>query len=1061
MRRKQQNIEEPYKCHIGQSHLNPKFPRNTQKTSALIYLKLLIKVIIKEVMTFYSLYFIIIGILESFPGITTTDWWATIAPLLIVFILEYIVQAKSLFNIQRANKEDDKRLYTVTRDHVEQKIKSKNIIPGDLIEICDQTAVPCDCLLLNTFQPSVFINTSKIDGETDVKDRVPIKTNWGFQDNNFFKNLNATVTATPAQSGSREVSGEIDFQLQGNGYQDNSQSTEICHFDTSSFIERGSLIETDGNHLLIALYTGKYCRSNAISTTTTTRNTLIDDYLEKISMFVFLFQVLISGILSILGYLQMRNECKYYNDLKNTQSNVQPYIPLSLLHCNDIGMWMVLVIFIRNFLMLSFMVPITLKILLPIFRLIYGFFISQDLNFIDPDTGNKASSYSTNITENLGALNVVVTDKTGTLTKNKLTLISLTIGDTKYGDSKRSPTIIEDQDLRKKLSQYSEENFILTFQALSVCHTIKIDDSKQEFHGSSQDELSILAALKELGWKWHGDLNNFQIESPLGPYTFKILKVNSFDRERMRMSVIVSYGGTLFVFMKGASEQILRCCVDKSGELATDYNGYQKKGYRTISVSYKRIDQFDSETTIEELESNHTLLSTLGIEDALQNDVQLTLDILSDAGLKIWVATGDAKMNTLVVSSMLHLLRQNEPIVHIDTETLRCEIDKNNSSRILFSQKSFLVPENSFSTVINSEDDFLLRLSLQSPNFLSALYRSRCVIFYRCKPITKSDIVISLQNFGKRVLAIGDGYNDSLMLRASDVGVGIIQSDGSKSFTSCDFAIPAFRSLGRLILVHGHQALHRSVLAVHFSFYKAVMFAVCQSIYQIWTEFSGQSLFDSLSLFCFNNVWTLLPIISLLFEKDIGENFLYRLSYLYDKLRNPLTLSASNITWFFVAVYQGSVIMAVSWLLTGEAFLDPDGKDYGAPYLSLILYFSMVLISSFYMLYQTNTFTYYSLVLIFGNIMLLVASSALLQSSGQVFGRWLFGNWIGFYGECFNNTSTLVIIVTIVLAAVSPSWLALTVWSEFRNSDSLRIIETETNAAKNDMPLFFDPPKDN
>ena len=91
--------------------------------------------------------------------------------------------------------------------------------------------------------------------------------------------------------------------------------------------------------------------------------------------------------------------------------------------------------------------------------------------------------------------------------------------------------------------------------------------------------------------------------------------------------------------------------------------------------------------------------------------------------------------------------------------------------------------------------------------------------------------------------------------------------------------------------------------------------------------------------------------------------------------------------------------------------------------------------------------------------MFLIASSAILQSSGSVFGELNSGNWIGFYGECFNNTQTLVIILTIVLAAVIPSWFALTIWTEFFNSDSIRIIEAETNAAKNDVPLFFDPPK--
>ncbi|OHT05469.1 hypothetical protein TRFO_26823 [Tritrichomonas foetus] len=1060
-------------CFIGESSRNPSFPRNTQKTSVFAYLKLLASVIWVEVNTFYSLYFIILGLLEFIPEVSTANAWMTLLPLLFVFILEYLVQAFDLFSVQKSIRSDDKRKYVVTRDHKTKPVASKNIKPGDLIEISDQSTVPCDCILLSTDQMSVFINTSKIDGETDVKDRVPLKFPNNFT-NGFIKTLNGSVTATGAQSSSRQVEGEVifspnsgfdfdisdrtdtdsqsdpDYKISNNdekkvGFHQNVDGSITSIFDNNSFIERGSLIETSGTHLLLALYTGKHCRSDAAISPTATRKTMIDNYLEKISMFIFVFQLIISIILGTLGYLSLQNDD-------------HSYIPSVLLH-EDLKMWMLLIVIVRNFLMLSFMVPITLKLLLPIFRFIYGMFISNDLNFVDTDTGNVAEALSTNMTENLGALDVIISDKTGTLTKNKLTLISLIAGNEKYGDSRKAPTILEDQVLHDNFKSVTEEDFILTFQALAVCHTIKIS-SDQQFHGSSADELAILTALQKLGWKFYEDRDLRRYESPLGNYDLRVLKVNTFNRKRMRMSVVVAIGNDIFCFMKGAPERILRQCSSRTGELASNYEDFQLRGLRTMSISYKRLDKYDEYMEIEEMESGHRLLGTMGIEDALQNDVQLTLDLLSDAGLKIWVATGDAKTNTLVVSAMLHLLRANEQVVHIDTQHLLDEasLETGTFENPLFSTKAMMVAENSFSTVINAEDDKVLRIALEKKKFLNALYRSRCVIYYRCKPSTKADIAIALQNNGKRVLGIGDGYNDSLLLRASDVGVGIKAPDGSKAFATCDFAIPAFRSLGRLILIHGHQALHRSVLAVHFSFYKAVLFAMCQTIYQVWTSYSGQSLFDEFALFCFNNVWTLLPILSLLFEKDVGENFLYRLSYLYKKLRNPLTLRPSNITWFIVAVYQGAIIMLISWALTGEGYFNSSGKDFGASYLSLVLYFSMVLICAFYMLYQTNTFTYYSMVLIFGNILMLVASSALFQS-GQVFGQG--DAWIGFYGECFNNINTLIIIVTIVLAAVSPSWIGLSVWSEYQNSDSLRVIETETNAAKNDQPLFFDPPKNN
>ena len=1067
--------EEVRHIFIGDSKKNVKHPANSQKVSPIAYLKLLVSVIWTEFNTFYSLYFVVIGLLEFIPEISTANAWMTLLPLLLVFIFEFLVQAWDLFSAQKSIKSDDRKKYNVTRDHITTQIASKNIKPGDLVEISDQSTVPCDCLLIHTDQMCVFVNTAKIDGETDVKDKTPISLPNGFNDE-IIKNAKAYVIDSGKNEISQKIEGVITFtefqeknlgvisldENQNGTYYKDQNGNISSPFNIDSFIERGSFIESSGNHLLLALYTGSDCRSDTSIRAVANRKTLINNYLEKISMFIFIFQLIISIILGTLGYLSLSQ----YS---------QTYVPKELLH-DELKGWMALIVIIRNFLLLSFMVPITLKILLPIFRFIYGIFISKDSNFESYEENgseerNGAEALSTNITENLGALDVVLTDKTGTLTKNQLTLVSLSIGNYKFGNTRKAPTILEDQELHNLINKGFSNNspssdslnlfnddLIMTFHAMSTCHTIKIDND-QKLHGSSADELAIITALQKLGWKFTQHEKHYRnCETPIGNYELKILKVNSFNRRRMRMSVVVQLGDATFVFMKGASEFIKSNCTSFSGDQALRYEELQKEGLRTLSFSFKQIEYYDPNMDLNDLESNHRFLATVGIEDSLQNDIQLTLDLLSDAGLKIWVATGDARTNTIVISCMLNLLHYNESIVEITTENLQEEAGlqiSNNEGPRGFSDKAMMVPENSFSAVVNSSDNKILKLALEKKKFLTALKRARCVIFYRCKPTTKADITIALQNNGQRVLGVGDGYNDSLMLRSADVGIGIKSPDGSKAFASCDFAIPAFRNLGRLILIHGHQSLHRSVLAVHFSFYKAVMFATCQSLYQIWTQFSGQSLFDEFALFCFNNIWTLLPIISLLFEKDVGENFLYRLSYLYKKLRNPLTLNPSNITWFFVAIYQGAVIIVILWALTGEGYYNSSGKDFGARYLSLILYFSMVIISSFYMLYQTNTFTYYSIVLIFGNILMLIASSAIFQSD---IGFEQADTWIGFYGECFNNINTLIIILTIVLAAVSPSWLGLSIWQEYQNSDSLRVIETETNAAKNDEPLFFDPP---
>jgi len=1068
-----EGVQPIHRVEIGNSIANRDFPKNTQTTSFFHYIVLLVNVIWVEINTFYSFYFLVLGTLQALPAdLSSTNYLTTYIPLVFVILISYLLQAVDYHKTSSSAKTNENASYEVIRDHRTRTFLAKEIIPGDIVMINDQSPLPCDCVLLKTNEISIFIDTSTIDGETDVKDRFPLNLPTQFTLENLI-NSNGVITATDPSIDTRDVSGAITFSqtsitgasttntkstkkaggeehsddMNSNKFSVNDQGDIRTSFSTQNFAERGSIICSNGPHYFVVLYTGSHCRSGSVKLDYIARRTLIDVYLEKLSVVIFLFQFSIATFLGYLGYKSIMHD--------SPPGGVPSYVGTIEVYGSG-NFWVFVIILVRNFLLLSFMIPITLKILLPLFRFIYGLFIANDLNFVDVQTGASAMAYSTNITENLGAIDVIVADKTGTLTKNQLELISMTVGDRKFGDNEAS-TIFEDKTLKKTLENPQEDlDFINMFKALSICHSIRVS-ANQELFGSSADELAIVRALIKLGWEFYTlSPGHIRVKCPFGTYEYQILRIIPFNRKRMRMSVVVKdENDQIMVYMKGAPERMVRKCTSYSGDMAAMFEQFQKKGFRALSISCRRMDEFGGSTGDSIFEEEHRFLGSIGIEDALQQDVQISVDVLQQAGLKIWVATGDAHVNTIVTAAMLKLLRTTDQLVHLRDNDLRNRLTE-------FANASMMVPENSFTAMINCESGDLVFEALQNEPFIDGLMRARCVIFYRCKPQTKADVVTSLQQTGRRVLAIGDGANDTQLLRSADVGIGMLGQNGRQGFTTCDFAVPSFRNLCRLILVHGHTSLHRSVLSVHFSFYKALQFALCQAIYQFWTGFSGQSFFGDLSLLTFNQIWTLIPMIAILFEKDVSENFLYRLSFLYKKLRNPLTITFSNLNWMYVAIYQAIATMTVVYLLTGEAFLQTNtGKDLGRDFLSIIVYISQVLIVTFYLVYQLNTLTYYSLVLLIGNILLLIAFSGIFQSN------WLLNafnagrDWQGFFGECFNSWPAMLLLLTIFLASVSPSWLGLSIWSEIRSTETLLVIEKETIAAKEDQPLFFDPPKQN
>jgi magnesium-transporting ATPase (P-type) len=338
--------------------------------------------------------------------------------------------------------------------------------------------------------------------------------------------------------------------------------------------------------------------------------------------------------------------------------------------------------------------------------------------------------------------------------------------------------------------------------------------------------------------------------------------VNSFTHERKIMSVVAQINGRQYIFLKGAPEKVWECCAQGSDQPAQLWEKYERGGLRCLSVSYREIadDCNWRGLPASELEKDHTFLGTVGIEDALQQDVQLTMDLLSHAGLKLWVATGDAWRNTLVTAAKLRLIAPDEKrILHLTEEVLTGLGSAD--ERLSFVKRVRELKRNSFSILIDCANRLLIRSLMEDRDLLRVFLEARCVIFYRCVPNAKTEIVVALQNMDMRVLGVGDGANDSGLLKMADVGIGILGKKGAKAFAGCDFPLPAFRCLGRLILVHGHTAFHRTVLAVNFSFYKAVLCVVCELVYQFWTDFTAQSFFDQSSLVFFNNIWTLLPLV--------------------------------------------------------------------------------------------------------------------------------------------------------------------------------------------------------
>ena len=237
----------------------------------------------------------------------------------------------------------------------------------------------------------------------------------------------------------------------------------------------------------------------------------------------------------------------------------------------------------------------------------------------------------------------------------------------------------------------SQENFLDLFMtAISTCHSGIINEKKFEsskklrYQASSPDEIAILNFARKYKYIFFGrkDNNKIIIEKPdilnnnktSKKVTYKIPIQFEYSSERKSMSVIVQNMENpeeIYLFMKGADNVILNKTDKKNknnqkimNNIQNALDSYAKEGLRILAVAYKKISinelnlfqkeylkacksTYNKKEKLEilskKIENDLILLGVTGIQDELQDDVYETLQDFSEAGIKLWVLTGDKK----------------------------------------------------------------------------------------------------------------------------------------------------------------------------------------------------------------------------------------------------------------------------------------------------------------------------------------------------------------------------------------------------------------------------------
>lgn len=443
------------------------------------------------------------------------------------------------------------------------------------------------------------------------------------------------------------------------------------------------------------------------------------------------------------------------------------------------------------------------------------------------------------------------------------------------------------------------------------------------YEAESPDEAVLVHAAKAYGFVLMSRTpDSVTVQLPSGAQLrFEVLDTLNFDSNRKRMSVLVRHpiSKQCILYTKGADYAIMELLgtpygekLQKQKEIASNtqqhLDSYAKEGLRTLCIAKKVLSDREYESwavqrqqalaaidnrdelimnSAVQIETNLNLLGATGVEDRLQDSVPDTIMALREAGIQVWVLTGDKPETAVNIGYACRLLEQDDLVINMScknkvtcTSILDCTLEEvrrysNDPRNVDTTPDISLVIDGRTLTMAMAPD---LR-----DRFIDLARRCRSVLCCRVTPLQKSEVVKLIREKLKvMTLAVGDGANDVNMIQAADIGVGISGQEGMQAVMASDFAISRFKHLKKLLLVHGHWCYSRLANMIIYFFYKNAANVNLLFWYQFFCGFTANAMIDHWLMIFFNLIFTSVPPVMFgIMDKDVSAEMLLGLPELY------------------------------------------------------------------------------------------------------------------------------------------------------------------------------------
>lgn len=879
-------------------------------------------------------------------------------------------------------------------------VASRDIAVGDIVLVRKGEVFPCDLVLLHSSEEGgiAYVSTANLDGESNLKRVIVASSTADIEHASQLRTVAGKLRAQVPTTALHEF--EASVMLRGQ---------KLDPLGPSNLLLRGSILRNTSYIYGITVYTGFETKVALNMRHPPSKMGSVEKKLNWVVLLLFvLLAILVITASVIAGVVQgTYGQGQWYmGDFRD--ETAREVIPRSL------GTFLIL---------FSTFIPVSLFVTLEFIRVIQALFMSADyrmktdgravaaratnLNEMLGEVQYILSDKTGTLTENV--MRYVACSAGGVLydtSKKKLAMenaicegvepvkrlvLAMALCHSVVPEPKKNDDADSSGDSSKKKKHRVLGNLLKDgpdsqedMQSTEPQHESDESDDLPQYQGQSPDEVALVTSAREYGVAlMKRTLDTLVLDHFGSLETWSALAELEFNSDRKRMSMIFRCpDGKIRIFTKGA-DTIMLTLLRNDTDLDTiqaHIDEFAKAGLRTLVFAMKELseDEFESwfarfqdarnslddrdkkiSEVSAEMEQNLEFVATTAVEDKLQDKVPETIKFMREAGMKLWVLTGDKRETAENIGYSANLLDRMMDVVHIkgrSAEEVEGQLSETLDKHIGDGPERWQNPGTSDASLASLTRRFSLRSRTKVQEkelgiiidgaslkyavedvtdlFMEVSDHTKVVICCRVTPLQKALVVRLVREKRKSLtLAIGDGGNDVSMIQEAHIGVGIYGKEGTQAARAADYAVGEFKHLLRLTTVHGRYSGIRTAGMINLSFYKNIFFTTTQIFFQIFCFATGTTFNNQWIVSAFNVLVTSLsPFLYGIFERDLDEGTILRYPSVYKVSRDKKTFSIQSVIEYtcLYGLWHAVVVFFGVYLLFGYLKIDfRDGKDNG------------------------------------------------------------------------------------------------------------------------------------